>query len=363
MKYFLLFLFSVFLTFQLEAKIMMTPYLQAVTQTSVYVLIECDRQDTVVVMYGTTPAFGGLAKTSDLAITTAKQGTWVHKVLLSGLTPSTKYYYQATQGKTISKQACFTTAAAPGNPFRMVWMADCRTGTDIFAKISRNMMEQNPVLALYGGDLCLNAKYKSWKKEFFIKDQLNFASHVPFFNAAGNHEGWVENTKAFTQSPVSKSGTPDYYSFDYGDLHVLCLNIGVPYGAGSPQYEFAKNDLSQSIQPWKIVMTHAPAYCRGGHGEDAELVKMTTKIFEPNKVDMVFAGHSHFYQHNLVNGIHHLVIGTAGAPLYAPEKAHYTVSQAMEHNFAVVDVSPEKFRVVVYNDDMKVLDTIELSKK
>ena len=362
MKYLVSILLFTAIQVQLCAKIIMTPYLQAVTTTSVYVLVECDKPDTVNILYGLTPAYGLIAKTEAAVLTTAKTPTWVHRILLQGLTPASKYYYQATQGKSISKVAVFSTAVTRGMPFRMVWMADCRTGTDVFARISGDMAAAGPVVALYGGDLCHSPKYKSWKAEFFIKEQLNVASQVPFFNSTGNHEGWEHNTRAFTQGPESASGTQEYYSFDYGDLHVLCLNTMLPHGPGTPQFEFAVKDLAQSRQTWKIVISHVPAYCSGGHGEETDMVAMTREIFEPDKVDLVLTGHSHFFQHNLVNGIHHMVIGSAGAPLHKPKKAAYTVAQAREHNFAVIDVSALKIKIAVYNEDMKLLDSLELAK-
>jgi predicted phosphodiesterase len=77
---------------------------------------------------------------------------------------------------------------------------------------------------------------------------------------------------------------------------------------------------------------------------------------------MVISGHSHFYQHNLVNGIHHLVIGSAGAPLHSPQNASYTVKSIKDHNYAIVDLEPTKLHMVVYNDHGKVLDVIDLKK-
>ncbi|MEI6434923.1 MAG: metallophosphoesterase [Bacteroidota bacterium] len=344
------------------ARIIMQPYLQAVTTSSVFVLIECDSPDTVEVKFGTSKTYNLSAKTELIATTTASPVTYIHKVKLAGLSPATNYHYQAIQGKSTSSDAAFYTAVSAGMPFRMAWMADCRTGTAIFEKISKLMIQADPMFAIYGGDLCINSEYKSWKKQFFIKDQLTFASCVPFFNSPGNHEGWKQNTKAFTENPVSASGTQDYYSFDYGDLHILCLNNEVPYKEGSPQYEFAASDLAASKQPWKIVIAHVPAYCSGGHGENKEMIAMTKAIFEPNKVDIVLTGHSHFYQHNLINGIHHLVTGSAGAPLSNPEKADYTVFQAKEYQYAVIDVSTNKLKLYIYNPAHEILDSFQLEK-
>jgi predicted phosphodiesterase len=217
-------------------------------------------------------------------------------------------------------------------------------------------------MALYGGDLCISSSYDAFKSQFFRANQLAESARIPFFNAPGNHEGWSTNTKAFTQAPASSSGTQDYYSLDYGDMHVLVLNTQLDYNEGSAQYLFAQNDLSTTKRVWKIVIAHKHAYCAGGHGEYADLKTMTTKIFEPNHVDMVIAGHSHFYQHNLVNGIHHMIIGAAGAPLHSPSNASYTIKSIKDYNYAIVDEWPDSFKMVVYNDRGSVLDSLTLTR-
>ena len=42
---------------------------------------------------------------------------------------------------------------------------------------------------------------------------------------------------------------------------------------------------------------------------------LSQNVFVPNNVDLVLNGHTHFYQHNLVSGIHHLVTAGGGAGL------------------------------------------------
>ena len=237
-----------------------------------------------------------------------------------------------------------------------------RTGVEVHDSIALRMLAVRSVVSLYGGDLCFDSSYESWKKEFFRKNQLELISCVPFFNTPGNHEGWSKNAKAFIQNPESASHTQDYYSFDIGDLHVLSINFLVPCAVNSPQYKFAEADLMGTTKKWKIVICHTHAYAAGGHGENKDIKAMTRNIFEPNHVDIVIAGHSHFYQHNLVNGIHHLIIGSAGAPLYTPEKASYTLLSVKDYNWAVGDVSPEKLSLTVYNASGKRLDKLELEK-
>jgi predicted phosphodiesterase len=261
-----------------------------------------------------------------------------------------------------SNDASFQTAPNAGTSFRFAWMADFRTGVAIHDIIAKRVQETNPLMSLYGGDLGINSSYSAFKEQFFRPNELALISHVPFFNTPGNHEKWSQNTRAFTQAPESPSGVQEYYSFDYGDMHVLVLNNEVPYYEGSLQYRFAERDLSATTKTWKVVIAHRPAYCAGGHGEDKDMIKLSENVFVPNHVNVVFGGHTHFFQHNLVNGIHHLVIGSAGAPLYDIGTAPYVLKSAKDYNYAIIDVSPSSFHLMVYNDKGMPLDTLSLMK-
>ena len=293
----------------------MAPYLQAVTTNSVYVMVECDSQSNATAQYGLTTSYGITAVTESKLATTASPVTYVHRIKLIGLQPNTVYHYQVSQGGTPTSDYTLTTAVNAGTSYRFAWMAETRTGTSIHDNISARIKAANPKFSLYGGDLCADSTYSMWKNEFFRTAELATSSYIPFFNTPGNHEGWNQNTKAFTQAPASASGAQDYYSFDYGDVHFVSIDNEGSYSVGSTQYNFVRDDLAATKKQWKIVFYHQPAYCSGGHGENAGMKTMSANLFVPNKVDLVFNGHSHFYQHNLVSGIHHMVIGSAGAPL------------------------------------------------
>ena len=362
MKKIILILSLIILSFSGSGKILMTPWLQAVTTNSVFVLVECSSNDTVTVDYGLTDTYGLIARTMIISPTTASPVTYVHKVRLEGLQPNTSYFYRAKQGTSTVSGSRFHTAVEPGTSFRFGWMADFRTNIHVHDTIALLFKHRNPLFSLYGGDLCMNGTYKMWKDEFFRPNELQVIAEIPFFNTTGNHEGTGINTGAFLQNPASASNSQQYYSFDYGDLHVLCINTEIPMEKGSPQYAFAAADLAGTSKIWKVVFSHAPAYCAGGHGENKEMVALTKDLFEPNNVVMVISGHTHFYQHNLVNGIHHLIIGSAGAPLYEIKKAKYTLVSAKEYNYAIFDVTPDKITMEVYNEKDVKLDSMQLDK-
>ena len=343
----------------------MSPYVMGVTKNTVYVLVETSTPDTVTVQYGFGTSYGFTAKSQSIDTTTATPKTYVHNVLLIGLIPDTLYNYKAIQGTSISLNSTFRTAVNLITNFRFVWMADCRTGVEIHDRISALMLAANPRFYLNGGDLCHGSTYEIFKTEYFRTNELSLISKIPFFLSAGNHEGWTQNTKAFSQAPSTVSaplGDQAYYSFDYGNMHILVLNTELSHSVGSAQYIFAEADLALTNKTWKIVIFHKPAYCSGGEESSADMRIMSTNIFEPNHIDMAITGHSHFYQHNYINGIHHMVLGAGGGPLQDPIDTFYTIKSVKDYNWAAIDVSPTQFLMTVYNDSNKMLDTVRLVK-
>ena len=342
---------------------LMTPYLQAVQKDSIYVLVECDTREQVTVYFGADLKYGNSQAEESISETLLARPTYVHKIKLKGLKPGALYHYRASQAGVYSEDHTFNTAVEEGTSFRFAWMADCRTGTDVHDAIAANIKKAKPRFSLYGGDLCQNGTYKFFKDEFFLKNELALIAEVPFFNTVGNHEGNVKNTYAFTEAPQSASGNQKYYSFDYGDLHVLALNTELSVTAENSQYKFVKADLEACKKKWKLVITHVPAYVDANYEEDKKLIKMSRDLFEPNKVDMMISGHSHLYQHNLVNGIHYMIIGSAGAPLVtAKNDKPYVVKSVEDYNYAIFDLSAERLLMTVYNEKEEVLDTLELKK-
>ena len=345
-----------------RADIRTGPWLQAVTETSIYVLLECDTTDPATVHYGTSGSYGVTASTESIKTTGYYTYKPVHRVKLTGLQPDTLYHYRASHGGSVSADFTFRTAVQAGTAFRFAVMGDPRTDTNTHARIAESIRDADPLFSIYLGDLCSGRGYDLWKTEFFIPKELELVARVPWFNTDGDHEGGGTNTRAFTQAPASASGRQRYYSFDIGDLHVLVLSHGEDARRGSDQYNFAKADIEGCTKRWKVVTYHEPTYVAGGHEEDLDMIDLVWDVFEPNGVDVVFGGDSHFYQHNIVNGIHHIVSGGGGARLYPPGTASYTVNSLKAFHYLMVDVSTTEFRVNVHAPDGEVLDTIVLVK-
>ena len=359
-KLFTTIILLLFCSLESYSAISMSPYLQAVTTNSIYVCVECSTADTVTVNYGTTTSFGLIAKTTLISATGG--GTYVHKIKLINLTANTLYYYKAVQGSSISAVNNFRSAVLPGTNFRFLAFGDCRTNTTPHGQISVNMLAANGLFSVYYGDYCVDDNYSTWKSEFFISDELALDAHIPFMSVPGNHEAWGANNQAWVYNLQANSGTQDYYSFDYGDIHFVMMNNYVDYSISGAQYNFVMNDLSTTTRRWKIVIFHEPAYSYGGHGSNTTMQTWCTNVFIPKGVDLVINGHNHFYQHCLANGLHHFVIGGGGAPLYVPTTGTYNVKFAQSYCYGVFDETPNTLKLTVYSNTNSVLDTVSFYK-
>lgn len=343
------------------ASIIMPPYLQSVTGTSILVLVECGTITPATVEYGPAENCEWSAAASATAATTG--GTWVHQVELAGLVPATRYYYRARHGEDVSAISTFTTAPPPGASFRVGFMADCRTGVAVHDQIAGQLLGTSPGLLLYGGDLCYNGSYAAFKDEFFRPAQKELIRQIPFVIACGNHETWGINTRAFTAGPTANSGTPDYGSFDYGDLHVTIINNQVDYSPGSAQALFVQADLAASASPWKIVISHSPPYCAGGHGEDSGMIMLAENAIRPGGARLLLSGHSHFYQRNEAGPVQYVIAGSSGAPLANPGQADYTLCTIKSYNFCLLEVTPDSLAVHAFNQDRILLDSFRLIRR
>lgn len=108
------------------------------------------------------------------------------------------------------------------------------------------------------------------------------------------------------------SKTEQYYSFNYGNLHVVSLDSQLSIRDDNQRRmmkEWLIADLSENQQTWTIVIFHHPPYTKGSHDSNTKAAKLFdldtpiiklreefTPVFEEYNVDIVYSGHSHSYE-------------------------------------------------------------------
>lgn len=112
---------------------------------------------------------------------------------------------------------------------------------------------------------------------------------VKFYASLGNHD---EPAQRFYK-PFNMDGKR-YYKFDKGDAAFFVLDSTY---ITPEQVEWLQKELESSDKKWKISYFHHPIYSSGErHGSEMDLRALIEPLFLKNGVDVVFAGHEHFYE-------------------------------------------------------------------
>lgn len=241
-----------------------------------------------------------------------------HELVVSGLDPASTYFYAVgVAGATTptgSAPTPFRTPPVTGTrePFRAWILGDSGTLTydqlrvrDAFRAHSA---ARPPDLALLLGDNAyregLDAEYQS--SFFEVYDQA--LSRIPFWSTRGNHELDLANYLATFAHPTAgeaggvASGTESYYSFDWANVHFLCLDsFASDRSVGGAMWQWAELDLMSTTQDWIVAFWHHPPYSKGSHDSDLEYRQEEMRmnflpLLEDYGVALVLGGHSHSYE-------------------------------------------------------------------
>ena len=274
-----------------------------------------------------------------------------HEVTITGLQPDTKYFYEILDSPGANPNVII--GGSPDYYFRThptkgtakatrIWVlgdsgqggvsvvkgADARVVRDKFYTWNGNSKHADIVLML-GDNAYNNGTEDEYTRGVFDMYEGTLRNSV-LWSVLGNHEFGGVNNISFTDSILQSgvyynnftlpkagqaggevSGTEAYYSFDYGNIHFVCLESMTlePSSFANGMKTWLENDLSNigPNQKWIIATWHHPPYSKGTHitgisGEEMRSKDMREKILpvlESNGVDIVLLGHSHGYERSM----------------------------------------------------------------
>ena len=318
---------------------------------------------------GTDPEFalGG----SFLASATPEDGR-LHEVHLCGLKPGTRYTYRVGGEGAWSPEYSFTTAPEPGSSasFKVGIAGDARDNQSTWGQLLSQMESHDPAFYLFSGDLVdLGVNMVEWEAWF---DALGgVGEYKPFMTVHGNHEFLTRQYFGFFSLP----GNEQWYSFDYGQMHIVGLNDTVAQATDlDTQATWMDQDLQETEAPLKVVFHHKPAYTScNTHPPDPLLQEKWAPVEERNGVVLDFSGHNHNYERSypLNGGVEttpelgttYIVSAGAGANLYDNDLGQsYTAGAAVTYHYVILEVDGGTVTTTAYDLAGNVLDTFTTSR-
>src|SRR5688572_6189731 len=225
--------------------ILIQPYLQHATPTSIVIMWETNTNTQSTIQYGLTQSLGNTASGTTL---TTPGNTILHTVTLTGLTPATRYYYKAITGAWQSNVFDFVTPPLRNSEanVNLVLMSDMQkdgSNPTIFSNLINTSLlpyiateygsplSDHLQMAILPGDVVdAGNTFSQWKNDFFNPGEVLWRS-VPSYPAIGNHEANSQNY--FNYYNLPPNGTPGYlehwYYHDYSNIRVISINSNPAY--------------------------------------------------------------------------------------------------------------------------------------
>ena len=293
------------------------------------------RTDSVtdsVVRYGSDP--GSLTLSESVATSTTE-----HEVTLTTLSADTKYFYSiGTSTQTLAggdnSHFFFTSPLAGTTKPTRIWVlgdsgtanANAQAVRDAYSSFTGTI--HTDLWLMLGDNAYSDGTAGQYQAAVFDMYPQMLRKSV-LWPTLGNHDGHSADSASQTgpyydiftlptgaEAGGVASGTEAYYSFDYGNVHFICLDsYETNRSTSGAMANWLLADLQTNDQEWIVAFWHHPPYTKGSHDSDTEsrLVEMRENFLptlEQYGVDLVLSGHSHSYERSFLIDGHYDVSST-----------------------------------------------------
>lgn len=257
-----------------------------------------------------------------------------HEVTITGLNPSTTYYYSIGSLNNILAQSnnhYFITSPVVGSkvPTRFWVIGDAGTNTNDQRMVRDAFYNYNGSSHVDGWIMLGDNAYENgldgeYQNAVFSNMYEATLENTALWPTIGNHEyanNFIAPSKSVDYYSIFSlpknaevggvaSGSESYYSYNYANIHFIVLDsYGESRDSTGDMVEWLKQDLLANTQEWTVAYWHHPPYTKGSHDSDNLLLydvelpqirRQIVPILERFGVDLVLSGHSHSYERSFL---------------------------------------------------------------
>jgi len=320
-----------------------------------------------------------------------------HMVVISGLTLGEEVTYRVGDGNVWSDEFTFTPFNPDADHFEWISIADHGLSSEALDVTAAIIADSDAQLVTISGDIAYADGNQNIWDEWFVTQQESMAS-IPWITAVGNHEnepaaGFEAYEHRFDSDQVIESET-FWFSRNIPGVHLVFMSTEHEFTPGSAQFNWLQSDLqaantpgARDERPFIIVIGHKPMYSSNDyHGSEVELRDALESLYVENGVNLVIAGHDHFYERTWpVNGEKvsdkgngdvfsqghepiHLVIGIGGRSAYEeleepqPEWSAYRENSSYGWTRLVYDDNTRQLEFTHHRIDGTIGDSFTLQE-
>jgi len=272
-----------------------------------------------VVHYGTSPL-----KLTSTATGTCSRFTYgnengkqfVHKVLLEGLVPGTRYYYSVESSGQKSPTFSFVTMQEGNNwipKFLVYGDMGRHGGAQALPSLVNSVKSGYPTGIIHVGDFAYDLSTDGGVNgDEFMNRIQPLATSVPYMTCIGNHET-DHNATHYRYRFFMPGDTENmWFSWGAGPVHFVAYSTEVydsnPHPVYTPerqfkwlQEEFDRANANRKNRPWLVAYGHRPMYCSNSDGDDCTHRRSVVRhaleeLFHRAGVDVIIEAHEHSYE-------------------------------------------------------------------
>jgi 3',5'-cyclic AMP phosphodiesterase CpdA len=183
---------------------------------------------------------------------------------------------------------------------------------------------------------------------------------VKFYASLGNHD-----TRAQIHYKNFNMNGKRYYTFQpHPGVRFFALDSNY---MDPDQVQWLEDELKKSKSEWKVCFFHHPLYSSGErHGPDQQLREVLEPLFIKYGVDLVLAGHEHFYERiKPQHGIYHFIMGSS-AKLRAGNIAKTAITAKgydQDRAFMLMELTPTQLSFQTINRTGATIDSGVLERR
>ena len=276
------------------------------------------------------------------------------------------------------------------------------------------------------GDYVIDGRRKSHWRRFLEENkiELPLLTNIPYLPTIGSHE-WANETTYGLPNFQAVFSYPQFYTVKFADAELFIIDSNIILdqngliddeiqnelfhkwfvtGDDPGQPAWLERKLLESDKTFKIISMHHPLFSFGRHNSDwmnpfygknlREKRRKLLDLFERMGILLVFTGHVHFYEHNVLKlgndmekrgEIHFIASGGGGVPLRdGPDPQTYVKmqndyrsegynvisrKQAIAHHYCLAEVRTDKVSIQVFavagdtSLSLQVIDELTVRKK
>jgi len=298
----------------------------------------------------------------------AERGRGLHAARVESLRPDTPYACGILEdnGHRVARVR-FRTAPAPGATFLFAAVGDSGHGGRVGRAIAQRIRAAHPAFLVHLGDFAYTHGTAREYDSSFFRTYRSTLRRIPIFPTPGNHDLYARSIYRTLFAPAYDGTDELRYHFTWGAAWFVSLSPRAG-AAGAPG--LAADFAAGGPGLWRIVFLHEPLYTAGWKRVEPGLREALAPVVEAAGVDLVLAGHQHFYERSLPScafvptaRVLHVTSGGGSGVGLDPVRAHPNFARAVSaSHFLRIRVSAEWLDVRAVGADGHTIDRMRRAR-